>query len=71
VQFHAAYLRAETTETAMIQTLLHPPVDFVEVIKTHFREAWHPLIRPDLVAWAEKCDFEGMWMCVLCVGVGG
>ena len=57
-----AYIRLETLETAMIAPLSRPSslptCEFQEVIKLHFREAWYDAIRPDLLAWADKNDFE-------------
>jgi len=56
VQFFNAYIRAETLETAMLSTLKSPPPEFSDVVKAHFRRAWHALVRPDLLAWADRHD---------------
>lgn len=56
LQFYNAYIRVETLETAMLSALRAPPPEFAEVVRAHFRRAWHALVRPDLLAWAERHD---------------
>lgn len=62
VALYNAYIRLETLATAMIGPLSRPSslptCEFQEVIKVHFRESWYDVIRPDLLAWADKNDFE-------------
>lgn len=56
LQFYNSYIRAETVAHAMIHQLTSPPPEFADVIKAHFRKAWHTLIRRDLLAWGERND---------------
>jgi ubiquitin-protein ligase len=58
ISFYNAYIRLETVETAMVGMLQRPPEDFGDVIRAHFKRSWGPLIRPDLLAWADRHSFE-------------
>ena len=58
INFYNAYIRLESAETAMVGMLTHPPSEFKTVIQLHFKRNWASLIRPDLLAWADKYNFE-------------